>query len=109
MSRRTVTPRAGSECFVSEGFPDFDLYEQLEVSPNASSDVIQAAYRKLARRYHPDSSVDPDPARMVKINVAFEILSSGRTAARIRHLARWPPAHKARQRRPNAETAIPPV
>ncbi len=59
-----------------EGFPDFDLYEQIEVSPNASSDVIRAAYRRLARRHHPDSSTDPDAARMVKINIAFETLSS---------------------------------
>ena len=61
---------------MSKGFPDFDLYEQLEVSPNASSDVIQAAYRRLARNYHPDSSIDPDPPRMVRINVAFETLSN---------------------------------
>ena len=60
----------------SEGFPDFDPYEQLEVSPNASSDVIQAAYRRLARKHHPDSSIDPDAARMVKINIAFKTLSS---------------------------------
>ena len=60
----------------SKGFPDFDPYEQLEVSPNASSDVIKAAYRGLARKHHPDSGIDPDAARMVQINIAFETLSS---------------------------------
>ena len=67
---------AETQPVAGEGFPDFDLYEQIEVSPNASSDVIQAAYRRLARRYHPDSSTDPDAARMVKINIAFKTLSS---------------------------------
>ena len=67
---------AETEPVAGEGFPDFDLYEQIEVSPNASSDVIQAAYRRLARRHHPDSSTDPDAARMVKINIAYGTLSS---------------------------------
>ena len=60
---------------MNEGFPDFDLYEELEVSTNASPEVIQAAYRRLARKYHPDSSSEPDAARMVRLNAAFEILS----------------------------------
>ena len=60
---------------MNEGFPDFDLYEELEVSTNASPEVIQAAYRRLARKYHPDSSSEPDATRMVRLNAAFEILS----------------------------------
>ena len=60
---------------MSEGFPDFDLYEELEVSTNASPEVIQAAYRRLARKYHPDSSSEPDATRMVRLNAAFETLS----------------------------------
>ena len=67
---------AETQPVAGEGFPDFDLYEQIEVSPNASSDVIRVAYRRLARRHHPDSSSDPDAARWVKINIAFETLSS---------------------------------
>ena len=60
---------------MNEGFPDFDLYEELEVSTNASPEVIQAAYRRLARKYHPDSSSEPDATRMVRLNAAFETLS----------------------------------
>lgn len=54
-----------------------DPYEVLEVSPRASHDVIAAAYRALARRYHPDVSTDPaDMRRMVVINQAWELLQS---------------------------------
>lgn len=52
-----------------------DLYETLQVSPHADADVIEAAYRVLARRYHPDR--DPSPgatARMARINQAWETL-----------------------------------
>lgn len=52
---------------------DDDLYELLEVSPRASSEVIQAAYRRLARTYHPDGE-SPDPEKMVRLNLAFEVL-----------------------------------
>jgi hypothetical protein len=52
-----------------------DYYEILQVSPKAGPDVIDAAYRRLARRYHPD--VNPSQAaavRMRELNQALEIL-----------------------------------
>lgn len=54
-----------------------DPYEILQVRPDASEDVIRAAYRALARRLHPDTSVDSASApQMVLVNWAWEILSS---------------------------------
>ena len=55
-----------------EQFPDFDLYEELEVSPRASEEVIQAAYRRLAQTFHPDRYKGPDSGRMTRLNVARE-------------------------------------
>jgi curved DNA-binding protein CbpA len=52
-----------------------DPYKVLQVDPEAEDDVIAAAYKRLARKYHPD--VSPDPAsveRMVRINQAWEML-----------------------------------
>jgi hypothetical protein len=39
---------------LDEELPGFDLYEELEVSPSASSETIEAAWRSLVRRNHPD-------------------------------------------------------
>ena len=52
-----------------------DPYKVLQVDPEADAEVIQAAYRRLAQKYHPDLAADPEaPARMVAINEAWAIL-----------------------------------
>lgn len=56
--------------------PDqFDPYAILQVHQDASQDVLQAAYRALARRLHPDHSTDPSAGtRMAQLNAAWETL-----------------------------------
>jgi curved DNA-binding protein CbpA len=55
--------------------PDPDLYKVLQVDPEADPDVIQAAYRRLAQKFHPDLTSAPEAvARMVLINRAWETL-----------------------------------
>jgi len=53
-----------------------DAYKVLQVDPEAELEVIQAAYRRLAQKYHPDrasSTPDGDVAalRMVELNAAW--------------------------------------
>jgi formylglycine-generating enzyme required for sulfatase activity len=51
-------------------------YEILQVARSAEAEVIEAAYRRLARKYHPDVTQNPDASRrMQDINWAYEILS----------------------------------
>ncbi len=53
-----------------------DYYIILQVDPRAEPEVIQAAYRRLAAKHHPD--VDPSPEameRMKLLNAAYEVLS----------------------------------
>lgn len=52
------------------------LYETLEITQGASADEIKKAYRKLARKYHPDINKTPEAEEKFKeINGAYEILS----------------------------------
>jgi curved DNA-binding protein CbpA len=52
-----------------------DPYKVLQVDSEADPEVIQAAYRRLAQKYHPDLASDADAARrMVAINDAWAIL-----------------------------------
>jgi len=52
------------------------LYETLDVNKNASADEIKKAYRRLARKYHPDINKDASAEDKFKeINAAYEILS----------------------------------
>ena len=47
-------------------------YKVLQVDPEAEDEVIQAAYRRLARKYHPDLAPGPEAeARMTAINAAW--------------------------------------
>ena len=52
-----------------------DPYKVLQVDPEADPEVIQAAYRRLAQKWHPDLAPGPDAvARMVAINQAWELI-----------------------------------
>ena len=52
-----------------------DLYEILQVHPSAEREVVEAAFRRLARMYHPDVNNSPDAnERMKALNLAYEIL-----------------------------------
>jgi len=52
------------------------LYETLEITENASETEIKKAYRKLARKYHPDVNKEASAEDKFKeINSAYEILS----------------------------------
>jgi len=52
------------------------LYETLEISDNASEAEIKKAYRKLARKYHPDVNKSAEAEEKFKeINAAYEVLS----------------------------------
>jgi curved DNA-binding protein len=53
-----------------------DYYRTLGVERDATADDVKKAFRRLARKYHPDLSKEPDAeARMKEVNEAYAVLS----------------------------------
>jgi curved DNA-binding protein len=60
-----------------------DYYEVLGVPRTASAEELQQAYRRLARRHHPDVNKDPGAEdRFKEVNEAYQVLSDPDTRAR---------------------------
>ena len=54
-----------------------NYYELLEVSVDSTTAQIKCAYRKLARKYHPDINKSPQAVEMFKqVTCAYETLSN---------------------------------
>lgn len=96
-ANRFVTTRAHGRPRARKRFgttfdDDFDPYVVLRVHPAAELDVIRAAYRALARLYHPDLADSGDArGQMVAINRAWAILGDATSRAafdRSRHHGR---------------------
>ena len=74
-------------------------YEVLGLKPAADADTIKKAYRKLARKYHPDVSKESDSeARFKEIGEAYRVLKNPETRREYDELRHAPPGYTGNNR-----------
>lgn len=79
-----------------------DHYDVLGVAPTASAAEIRQAYRRLARRYHPDVGPGGDARRFEELSDAYEVLHDAVRRARYdESLTAGPAVDGAAARRPD--------
>ena len=79
-----------------------DPYEVLQVARTAEQEVLQAAYRALALKYHPDRDGSPFAARrMSQLNAAYEMVKDAGSRER------WDRSQRRTQPPPTAATPPP--
>jgi DnaJ domain len=69
-----------------------DPFSVLGVAPGASPEEVAAAYRELAKAWHPDRRGGAGEEKMAEINVAYELLRAGEAQQRASRPARRPAA-----------------
>jgi len=93
-----------------EPLPDF--YAILQVHPSAEPEIIEVAYRRLMRKYHPDAlspelKSDPELISRVRwINVAYDVLSDPAQRAAYDETIAAPSLGRVQEIDPEIETRI---
>lgn len=78
-----------------------DYYKVLGVEPAADTKAIKAAYRKLARKYHPDVSEQHDAEdRFKEVTEAYEVLGDAKKRAEYDELRQYGGQHGQQFRPP---------
>lgn len=73
--------KKASNFFASPEEPELPLnspYAILGIHPEAMDVVVRAAYRALAREYHPDTGAKPDPAKFQAATEALNAIMASR-------------------------------
>jgi molecular chaperone DnaJ len=81
-------------------------YQTLEINPTATATEIKAAYRRLAKKLHPDRNEDAGHEAIARLNIAYETLSDPlrrRTYDQQQHYAPTSPVPSRQERDQQAQ------
>ena len=59
---------------MTDGEPFIDYYNILQVNPNCNAKILEAAYRYLAKMYHPDHMETADATKFNELTEAYRVL-----------------------------------
>jgi len=82
-----------------------DPWRTLELPRDATLEEVKAAYRRLAKRYHPDSAGEAALTRFLAVQAAYEALTEGPAGLRLGLAGRTPRPAGTRQARPAGPAA----
>jgi len=89
----------GAKLAPYDGSVSVDPFAVLGVAPDASAEEVAAAYRRLAKQWHPDRAGNEGAERMAQINAAYDLLRSEAWLERHGRVAPPAPAAAAPERR----------
>jgi hypothetical protein len=90
-----------------DGCVSVEPFAVLGVAPDASAEEVAAAYRRLAKQWHPDRAGGEGAARMAQINAAYDLLRAEAWLERHGRAAPPAPAAPAPERRVAAGAWLP--
>ena len=67
---------------MKDGEPFVDYYDILQVDANCDHRVLEAAYHRLAKQYHPDHTGSPDAAKFSALSEAYKVLRNRNNRAK---------------------------
>jgi curved DNA-binding protein len=69
---------------MADGESFVDFYDILQVDPNCDAMILEAAYHRLAKMYHPDHTGSSETARFSALSDAYKRLRNRHKAIEIR-------------------------
>jgi curved DNA-binding protein len=91
---------------MTDGEPFVDFYDILQVDPNCDGKVLEAAYHRLAKMYHPDHTGSAETAKFSALSEAYTLLRNRNKRKRydILYFSQFP--DRVQKSRPEIEPAL---
>lgn len=91
---------------MADGEPFVDFYDILQVDPNCDARVLEAAFHRLAKMYHPDHTGSADTVKFSALSDAYKLLRNRNKRAKynIHYFQHFP--DRVSKPRPESELSI---
>lgn len=91
---------------MTDGEPFVDFYDILQVDPNCDPRILEAAYHRLAKMYHPDHTGSADTSQFSALNEAYKLLRNRNKRAKYDTLYFQHFPDRVAKSRPDSESGL---